>query len=341
MKRLLSLALASTLALAACGAGSGGAVAATVGDAEITVSDVESLPYENTGTMEPALFAQYLTFLIQLQILEDAAAEEFEVSPTDDEVEAEIESVLAAQQQEITLEQIAQEEQLSEGAIRRLFKAQLIQERVASRLGEDLEDPTQEEIDEARSVEQARLTEVCVRHILVSSEQEAQAALERIEGGESFEDVAAEVSVDPSAAGNGGDLGCAPAGDYVDEFRDAAVNAEIDAVTGPVQSLFGFHVLQVYDRTGPAPDELPTDEEIREQLKRQSQAVAIDGWLGEKLREAEVTVNEEYGTWVVDPQPMVQPPGATPPSTPGTTAPGSAPSSTTPASTTPDTTSGG
>ncbi|HZI39061.1 MAG TPA: peptidylprolyl isomerase [Acidimicrobiia bacterium] len=329
MKKLISIALASALALAACGGSSGG-VAATVNDTELTVSDVEALPYESSGTMEPAMFAQYLTVLIQLQILEDAAAAEFSVEPAEDTVDAEIEELLAQQGGEITLDQIAQIQGLSPDALRRIFRATLIQEEVADGLGETLEGPSAEELDEARRQQEASLTEVCVRHILIGTAEEAEAAMERIEGGESFEDVAAEVSTDPSAADNGGDLGCAPAGQYVDEFRDAAVTAEIDELAGPVESTYGFHVLQVYDRTAPEP---PSDDELREQLLEQDKIVALEEWLMDKFREADVTVNEEYGTWVVDPQPMVQPPGTesqTP--TPDTSAP---------ATTAPSTTSGG
>jgi foldase protein PrsA len=329
VKKLISIALASALALAACGGSSGG-VAATVNDTELTVSDVEALPYESSGTMEPAMFAQYLTVLIQLQILEDAAAAEFSVEPAEDTVDAEIEELLAQQGGEITLDQIAQIQGLSPDALRRIFRATLIQEEVADGLGETLEGPSAEELDEARRQQEASLTEVCVRHILVGTAEEAEAAMERIEGGESFEDVAAEVSTDPSAADNGGDLGCAPAGQYVDEFRDAAVTAEIDELAGPVESTYGFHVLQVYDRTAPEP---PSDDELREQLLEQDKIVALEEWLMDKFREADVTVNEEYGTWVVDPQPMVQPPGTesqTP--TPDTSAP---------ATTAPSTTSGG
>lgn len=276
------------------------------------------------------MLAQYLTVLIQLQILEDAAAAEFSVEPAEDTVDAEIEELLAQQGGEITLDQIAQIQGLSPDALRRIFRATLIQEEVADRLGETLEGPSAEELDEARRQQEASLTEVCVRHILVGTAEEAEAAMERIEGGESFEDVSAEVSTDPSAADNGGDLGCAPAGQYVDEFRDAAVTAEIDELAGPVESTYGFHVLQVYDRTAPEP---PSDDELREQLLEQDKIVALEEWLMDKFREADVTVNEEYGTWVVDPQPMVQPPGTesqTP--TPDTSAP---------ATTAPSTTSGG
>lgn len=293
-------------------------MAANVGDDEVTVSDVQGFPNESEGTMEPTEFAQYLSALIQWQILDDAAAEEFSIDPSSEEVEAELESVLETQAAGMTLEEVAEAQNLSEDTMHRIVRVGLVQELVADELGQDLPEPSSEEVAEALEEERAGLTEVCVRHVLVETADEAEEARTRLQEGESFETVASEVSVDPSAADNGGDLGCAPAQQYVAEFRDAAVEAEIDAVTGPVESQFGFHVIQVYDRTGASSEEVPTEDEIRASLLEAAELEALQGWLLEKLTEAEVTVDEEYGEWVTDPQPMVRPPAAT---TPGTVPP--------------------
>ncbi|MFP3913639.1 MAG: peptidylprolyl isomerase [Actinomycetota bacterium] len=316
MKRLMAVALAPALLLIACGSTGGGEVAATVGDGEVTVSDVQSFPYESSGSMPPGEFAQYLTALIQWRILDAAAAEEFSIDPTEEEVDEELQSVLETQGGGMSLEEVAESQNLAEDTMRRIVRVGLVQELVAAELGAEASEPTSEEVAEALDAEEAGLTEVCVRHILVESAEEAGEARDRLEGGESFEDVAADVSTDPSAADNGGDLGCAPARQYVPEFRDAAVEAEIDAVTEPVESQFGFHILQVYDRTGPSAEELPTEEEVRESLMESAGMTELEEWMLEKLDEAEVSVNEEYGEWVTDPQPMVQPPaGEAPAST--------------------------
>lgn len=327
MKRLLSLALAASLTLAACGAtGGGGDVAATVGDSEVTVADVQAFPYEAGGTIETSQFAQYLSALIQWQILDNAAAEDYSVDPSEDEVETEMATVLQEQAGGATLEEFAQSQNLSEDTIRRIVRVGLIQEQVADELGQDVPEPTSDEVTQALEVEKAGLTEVCARHVLVETAEEAEEARSLLEEGESFEAVAEEMSIDPSAAENGGDLGCAPAQQYVAEFRDAAVAAEIDALTEPIQTQFGFHVLQVYDRTGPSAEEVPTEEEVREGLTEAAELEALQQWLLEKLDEAEVSVDEEYGQWVTSPQPMVQPP--TP--TTGSTVPGGATETTTP-----------
>lgn len=317
MKRLLIITLTASLVLTACGAAGGeGNVAATVGDSEVTVSDVRGFPYETEGTLQTTEFAQYLSALIQWQILNDAAEQDFSIDPSEDEVEAELEEVLETQAGGMSLEEVAQNQNFSEDTMRRIIRVGLIQEMVADELGKDLPEPNAEEVEAALETERAGLTEVCARHVLVETAEEADEARARLAEGEDFETVAADMSVDPSAAENGGDLGCAPAQQYVPEFRDAAVEAEIDTVTEPIETQFGFHVLQVYDRTGPSSEEIPSEDEVRESLAETAEMEALQEWLLEKLDQAEVSVDEEYGEWVTEPQPMVQPPaGAAPTST--------------------------
>lgn len=298
--------VAAALILTACGGGGGGSVAATVDGADITVEDVRSFPFERSSTLDTNAFAQYLNYLIQWTVLENAAEVEFGVAPDDAATDAEMERVLAEDLGGVTIEELAEQQQISEGIVRRLVRLGLIQEAVADNLPVD--DPPQADIDTAISAERANLTEVCVRHLLVDTVEAATDARSRIEGGEEFTDVATEVSTDPSAADNGGDLGCAPAQQYVTEFRDASVALELDALSEPVETQYGFHVLMVYDRTEPDEATLSTEDEVREALKEQATSTALQGWLLEKVTNADVTVEEEFGTWTVEPTPSVQPP---------------------------------
>lgn len=330
MKRLILLACLS-VAVIACGATSGGNVAATVDGTELTVSDVEGVPFEASGTMGTDEFAQYLTALIQWTVLEEAAAEEFDIDPTDEDVDAKLDEILASQPEGSSLDELAESQGLSSETLRRILRVNVIQEQLAEQLAGTEGEPTQDEVDAAMDEQLANLTEVCARHVLVETADEAEEARGRLEAGESFEDVAADMSTDPSAADNGGDLGCSAAGRYVPEFRDAAVTAEIDAISEPVQSQFGFHVVQVYERTDPPAEDQPNEDEVRQGLLQQAGAVALQEWFLAQFEEAEVSVSEEYGEWVLTPQPMVMPPssGTTPslptpdstaPSTPETTA---------------------
>ncbi len=310
MRKLTPLLLCVALLVAACGSGGDGDVAATVGDTVLTVSDVRSFPFDRSGTIGTTEFAQYLGALIQWQILDDAADDEFGIDPTDAEVDAELDVVLTDQMGGVSLEAITEEQNLSEDTVRRIIRVGLIQQLVAEELASSLAEPTPAQIDQAVDQQRAGLTEVCARHILVTTAEEAEEAADRLEGGEDFADVAADISTDPSAAENGGDLGCAPAQTYVPEFRDATVGAEIDEVTEPVQSQFGFHLIVVYDRNEPSQEELPDEEEIRETLIEEAGVVALEEWLMAKVNGADVTVEEEYGTWTLEPQPGVLPPAS-------------------------------
>lgn len=85
---------------------------------------------------------------------------------------------------------------------------------------------------------------MCASHILVETEPEAVAIGDRLAEGEVFADLAVELSTGPSGP-DGGDLGCAQTAGYVVEFTDGARAVAPSGVTGPVQSDFGWHVIEV------------------------------------------------------------------------------------------------
>lgn len=89
--------------------------------------------------------------------------------------------------------------------------------------------------------------EVKASHILVKTEEEANALLEEINGGRAFEEVAKEKSMCPSGS-QGGDLGWFERGMMVQEFEDAAFNAKKDEIVGPIKTQFGHHLIKVVDQ---------------------------------------------------------------------------------------------
>lgn len=151
------------------------------------------------------------------------------------------------------------------------------------------------------------LTQVCAKHILVETEDEANDVLVRLEGGDSFEDLAAELSIGPSGPA-GGDLGCEPATAYVPEFSEATLVADIDVPTKPVQTDFGFHVILVSERTEPAPEDLPTEQDIIDGLNQAALDQAVAAWFPATFALAVVEVNEKFGTWQSAPVAGVLPP---------------------------------
>ena len=90
---------------------------------------------------------------------------------------------------------------------------------------------------------------VHAKHILVAEETECLAVLESIKNGEkTFEEAAMDCSTCPSKA-QGGDLGEFGRGQMVKEFEDAAFDAEIGKIVGPVQTQFGYHLIKVEGKT--------------------------------------------------------------------------------------------
>ena len=285
---------------------SGGTLVATVDGVEIRNGDVEELVAGDLATVPSDLYAQLIQTLIVHQVVSGAALEEFGISITTEEVDEQVLALTA--QIELsggTLEEAAAQQGLSLEAVPIIVEEDLTEQAIAAALTEAQEDPTEEEILAAYNSASQSLTEVCASHILVPTEEEAQAALDRIEGGEAFEEVAGELGTDGTAE-VGGDLGCAPASNYVAEFAIATIEADLEVPTGPVQSQFGFHVILVRERTTSSLEEVRANLEAG--LRQEKSASLLGDWMLAVIGGADVTVEEEYGTWELEPFPTVVPP---------------------------------
>ena len=86
------------------------------------------------------------------------------------------------------------------------------------------------------------------RHILVDSENECLALKEELAKGKDFADLAAAYSNCPSGQ-NGGELGTFGPGQMVAEFDHAVFNGPVGEVQGPIQTQFGYHLLEVTSRS--------------------------------------------------------------------------------------------
>lgn len=125
------------------------------------------------------------------------------------------------------------------------------------------------------SVEPA--TEFNASHILVETEEEAQALVIELEGGADFAELAMEKSTGPSGP-NGGSLGWFGQGAMVEPFELAVTEMEVGAISAPVQTQFGWHVIKL-NETRLA--EAPPLEAVRAELVDQLQRAAVDARIAE------------------------------------------------------------
>ena len=97
--------------------------------------------------------------------------------------------------------------------------------------------------------------EIKTRHILVESEDEAKQLREKIAHGANFAQLAKEHSKDPGSKDDGGELGYFGRGQMVPQFEEAAFKLQKGDLSEPIQTQFGWHLIQLDDRRQRKPPE--------------------------------------------------------------------------------------
>ncbi len=135
------------------------------------------------------------------------------------------------------------------------------------------------------------------RHILVTEESLAKLIVERARSGEDFAKLAAEFSIDTSNKDNGGDLGWFGKGMMVAPFEEAVLSLPIGQISDPVQTDYGWHIVQVIAR-----EVTPLSNEEIEQYKQ----TFFSDFLKELREKATITTNDEFWQKIVPAEPNLQ-----------------------------------
>ena len=85
------------------------------------------------------------------------------------------------------------------------------------------------------------------RHILIKTQEECENIKKEIAEGAEFTDMAQKYSLCPSGK-SGGDLGSFGPGQMVKEFDQVVFSDEVGKVHGPVQTQFGYHLIEITSR---------------------------------------------------------------------------------------------
>ena len=91
------------------------------------------------------------------------------------------------------------------------------------------------------------MVKASARHILVNTKEECENLKSQIESGADFVEIAKKYSQCPSSQ-KGGELGEFGPGQMVKEFDDVVFSAEINKTHGPIQTQFGYHLIEITER---------------------------------------------------------------------------------------------
>jgi peptidyl-prolyl cis-trans isomerase C len=231
-------------------------VIARVDGMEIRESDLALAEDDIGGGLQPSppeiRREVLLTYLIDVALIAKAAeAEKLEQSPG-------FQRRAAYARQKVLMEAMLDKESKSaanEGAMKKVYD---------------------ESVAQNKPVEEVR-----ARHILVETEDKAKEVLAKLKAGGDFAELAKAESKDPGSS-DGGDLGYFTKDQMVAEFAEVAFKLDKGALSDPVQTQFGWHVIKVEDkRNKPIPDYEQVKDQVQTYVVRRAQAELVS-----KLREA-------------------------------------------------------
>jgi peptidyl-prolyl cis-trans isomerase SurA len=160
-------------------------------------------------------------------------------------------------------------------------------------------------VKDIRGIETVEVEEINARHILIApsiilSDEKAKTMLkgfrEKLLAGEAdFAELAKEHSADPGSALKGGELGWSEPSKYVDDFRDALANLEIDEISQPVKTQYGWHLMQLLEKRVGDITEQRKEEKAYQLLFQRKFSEESDVWLREIRASAYIEVLPQQG----------------------------------------------
>jgi parvulin-like peptidyl-prolyl isomerase len=128
--------------------------------------------------------------------------------------------------------------------------------------------------------------EVRVQHILLSDEATANSIKEKITDEElTFEDAVAIYSEDTLTATSSGDIGWIKRGQYDQNLEEAAFNAEIGAILGPISTYQGYQIIRVVDKKiFKNPEDIFLYDEVYSEIQNTIQEEKYNNWLVSYIR---------------------------------------------------------
>ncbi len=284
---------------------------ATFEGGEVTEGELQEFAAQSgLGELDPespeyeTAVQQVMPQLVGIEIAKTYAQEEG-ITVSDEEVDKEMEEIkqqvgeqARASGQDLSdqeaFDQALEQNQISEDELRQDVRESLpvqeVQQRVAGN-AEPSDEEIQEFYDENKTAQFTQPAQRCVRHILFNKDQQQKAedVKAQLQDGGDFAALAKENSQDPGSAEKGGDLGCLGKGETVPPFEEAAFAAEQGEIVGPVETEFGYHVIEVTEireeQTQPLSE---VETQITDQLAATQQEEEFTKWIEDQKQQRNV-----------------------------------------------------
>ncbi|MBO1513413.1 peptidylprolyl isomerase [Metabacillus bambusae] len=171
-----------------------------------------------------------------------------------------------------------------EKAFKKLVEHELLAQKAATDGVKVSEEEVKKEFAEKYKVE------VKSSHILIKDEKTAKEVKEMLDKGEDFATLAGKYSTDPGSKDKGGDLGYFPKGIMIPEFDKAVFSLDVNEISEPVKTEYGYHIIKVTDKkTNTFKDKKAAIE--RELIAKH--AKPINQVLSELQKEADIKINDK------------------------------------------------
>ncbi|MFB5663183.1 peptidylprolyl isomerase [Alteribacillus sp. HJP-4] len=267
-------------------------------DSQETIAEVNNTALteeEFVGELKAGYGQQVFNEMVQNIIIQDKA-EELEIG--EDQVNEELESFkesYGVEKNEELLTMLQTQLQLPVESMddfkNDFLKPQIVMEQLAE------EDVNIKEEDKEKYYEENKedLVSVKARHILVEDEETADEVISELEDDGDFAELAGEYSTDTASAAEGGDLGFFSRGEMVEAFDETAFSLEPGEISDPVESEFGFHIIEVQEKRESYEDlETDIEEALREEQSKLPEEV-----MQELMKDANIDVKESsYEDWI-------------------------------------------
>jgi foldase protein PrsA len=232
-----------------------------------------------------------LNQLIQSDLI-DQYAQENHVSPTDAQINAEIDKI-KARYPNGQFDMLVKQQGLTDADVRNIFRQQLVLQQAVAKRIPPVTDAQVAAFFKAQHSMFDKPEQVRARHILLRDEKTANMVEAKLKSGGDFAALAKQYSTDPATKDKGGELGFFGRGQMVAPFDQAAFSLKVGAISAPVHSPFGWHIIQVEEKKGATKATLAgTSDQIRQTLMQQAESQQIQPFLAELRSKANITVSD-------------------------------------------------